>query len=78
MPFRNDPPETAEKLIQQVNRKTRKKFSAEEKIRIVLEGMKREIAEAIAAEKTGWLELSVYDLTTLYIRLHFVELDGVK
>ncbi len=39
---KKDPPETAEKLIKQVNRKTRKKFSAEEKIRIVLEGMKRE------------------------------------
>ena len=40
---KKDPPESAEKLIKQVNRKTRKKFHAEEKIRIVLEGMKREI-----------------------------------
>ena len=37
------PPQSAEQLMNQVQRHTRKKFTAEEKIRIVLEGMKREI-----------------------------------
>jgi len=36
-------PQSAEHFIKQVRRKTRKRFSSEEKIRIVLEGMKREI-----------------------------------
>lgn len=35
--------ETAEGFMKKVRRNTRKKFTAEEKIRIVLEGMKREI-----------------------------------
>ncbi len=50
---KKDPPESAEKLIQQVNRKTRKKFSAEEKIRIVLEGMKREIPVTELCRREG-------------------------
>mgnify|MGYP001608359225 FL=1 len=37
------PPQSAEKFMQDVRRKTRRKFTAEEKIRVVLEGMKREI-----------------------------------
>lgn len=37
------PTQSAEKFMQDVRRKTRRKFTAEEKIRIVLEGMKREI-----------------------------------
>ncbi|UPT74965.1 MAG: hypothetical protein M0D55_04430 [Elusimicrobiota bacterium] len=37
------PTQSAEKFIADVRRKTRRKFSSEEKIRIVLEGMKREM-----------------------------------
>ena len=37
------PQQSAEAFISDVRRKTRRKFSAEEKIRVVLEGMKREI-----------------------------------
>ena len=37
------PTQSAEKFIADVRRKTCRKFSAEEKIRVVLEGMKREI-----------------------------------
>lgn len=36
-------PETAEQLIRQVRRATRRRFTAEEKIRIVMEGLKREV-----------------------------------
>jgi transposase len=35
---------TAEHFMQQVRRRTRKKFTSEEKIRIILEGMKREVS----------------------------------
>jgi len=38
---------SAEKVVQDIRRKTRRQFSAEEKIRIVLEGMRGE--ESIAA-----------------------------
>jgi transposase len=36
-------PETASQLILQVRRYTRRKFTAEDKIRIVMEGLKREV-----------------------------------
>jgi len=36
----------AEVFVKGVKRRTRKKFTAEEKIRIVLEGMKRDISVA--------------------------------
>jgi len=36
-------PGSAEKLIRQVKRNTRKRFSSEDKIRIVLEGFRKEI-----------------------------------
>ena len=38
---------SAEKVVQDIRRKTRRRFSAEEKIRIILEGMRGE--ESIAA-----------------------------
>ena len=36
-------PGSAERLIREVKRKTRRKFSAEDKIRIVLEGFRKEV-----------------------------------
>jgi transposase len=36
-------PGSAERLIREVGRKTRRRFSAEDKIRIVLEGFRREV-----------------------------------
>ena len=39
--------ETAESIVREIRRKTRKKYSAEEKIRIVLEGLRGE--ESISA-----------------------------
>ena len=39
--------------MNQVRRKTRKKFSAEEKIRIVLEGMKREVPVSELCRQEG-------------------------
>lgn len=46
-------PESAEKFIQDVRRKTRRKFTAEEKIRIVLEGMKREMPVTELCRREG-------------------------
>ena len=44
---------TSRKLIQDVQRHTRKRFSAEEKIRIVLEGFKQEIPVSELCRKEG-------------------------
>jgi transposase len=38
------PAETAEQFVQKMKRATRRKFGAEEKIRIILEGLKREVS----------------------------------
>jgi transposase len=40
---KKEPTQTTEKFIQEVRRKTRRYFTAEEKIRVVLEAMKREV-----------------------------------
>jgi len=47
------PAKTAEHLIQQVRRRTRRKFAAEDKIRIVMEGMKREISVSELCRREG-------------------------
>ena len=44
---------TPEKVVQEIRRKTRRRFSAEEKIRIVLEGLWGEESIATRAEKMG-------------------------
>jgi transposase-like protein len=41
--------ESAEKAVRDIRRKTRRKFSAEEKIRIVLEGLRDEESSALIA-----------------------------
>jgi transposase len=43
MTAKKEAPQTTEKFVQEVRRKTRRKFTAEEKIRVVLEAMKREV-----------------------------------
>lgn len=51
--------ERARKTIQQVKRSTRKKFSAEEKIRIILEGLRGEEAISELCRQAG-ISPSVY------------------
>lgn len=53
MTQKKDQPQTTEKFIQEVRRKTRRKFTAEEKIRIVLEAMKREIPVTELCRREG-------------------------
>ncbi len=50
---KNVPPQSAEKFIADVRRKTRRKFTAEEKIRVVLEGMKRELTVTELCRREG-------------------------
>ena len=44
---------SAEKVVQEIRRKTRRQFSAEEKIRIVLEGLRGEESIAIFLRQPG-------------------------
>lgn len=55
MTKRSAPRETAERHVKDIRRKTRRKFSSEEKIRIVLEGLRGEysIAERELAPPTS-------------------------
>lgn len=46
-------PESAEKHVKDIRRKTRRKFSAEEKIRIVLEGLRGEHSIAELCRREG-------------------------
>ncbi len=50
---RADRQETAEKHVKDIRRKTRRKFSAEEKIRIVLEGLRGEHSIAELCRREG-------------------------
>lgn len=44
---------TAEQFVERVRRRTRKKFTSDEKVRIVIEGMKREISIAELSRREG-------------------------
>ena len=51
--LKKDVPQSAEKFVQEVRRKTRRKFTAEEKIRVVLEAMKREVPVTELCRREG-------------------------
>lgn len=46
-------PVSAEQLVERVRRRTRKKFTADEKVRVVIEGMKRDISISELARREG-------------------------
>src|ERR1700726_1888850 len=50
--------EPAEKVVKDIRRATRRQFSAEEKIRIVLEGLRGEESIAELCRREGWFYLS--------------------
>lgn len=53
MSQKSGPHETAEKHVKDIKRRTRRKFSAEEKIRIVLEGLRGEYSIAELCRREG-------------------------
>jgi transposase len=57
------PERDAEVFVKGVKRRTRKKFSAEEKIRIVLEGMKRDVAVTELCRREGIPTAAYYSWT---------------
>ena len=46
-------PSTPERIVREIKRRTRKKYSSEEKIRIVLEGLRGEVSIADLCRKEG-------------------------
>ena len=44
---------SAEKVVREIRRKTRRRFSAEEKIRIVIEGLRGEESIALLCRREG-------------------------
>ena len=48
---------SAEKVVQDIQRKTRRRFSAEEKIRIVLERMRGEESIAALCRREGYCQV---------------------
>jgi len=53
-------PETAVQLIAKVRRYTRKKYYADDKIRVILEGLKREVAVSELCRREGFLHPTMY------------------
>ncbi len=51
---KSGPQETAEKHVKDIRRRTRRKYSAEEKIRIVLEGLRGEYSIAELCRREGF------------------------
>ena len=50
--------ESAEKVVKDIRRKTRRRFSAEEKVRIVLEGLRGEESIATLCRREGIVSIT--------------------
>ena len=74
--LQQDPPETAEKLIQQVRKKTRRRFTAEEKICIVIEGMRREIPTTELCRREGISSVIYYSWLKDFMEAGKARLSG--
>jgi transposase len=60
MPTRATRPDSAEKTVRDIGRATRRQYSAEEKIRIVLEGLRGETSIAELCRKEGIAQSMYY------------------
>jgi transposase len=60
MPTRATRPDSAEKTVRDIRRATRRQYSAEEKIRIVLEGLRGETSIAELCRKEGIAQSMYY------------------
>ena len=53
-----------ESVVREIKRKTRRKFNPEERIRIILEGLKGEDSIAAICRREGIAPRSIYDTTS--------------
>ena len=62
--------EPAEKTVRDIRRRTRKQYSAEEKIRIVLEGLRGEDSIAALCRREGIAESLYYSWSKEFLEAH--------
>jgi len=70
--------EPAEKLVRDIRRKTRRKHSTEEKIRIVLEGLRGEESIAALCRREGIAESLYYSWSKEFWRLERSALPAIR
>ena len=70
------PRKTSESLVRDIKRKTRRKFSAEEKIRIVIEGLRGETSIAELCRKEGIAQNLYYRWSKDFMESGKKRLDG--
>ena len=68
--------DTAEKTVRDIRRKTRKQYSAEEKIRIVLEGLRGEESIASLCRREGIAESLYYSWSKEFLEAGKKRLAG--
>jgi transposase len=71
MPTRATRPDSAEKTVRDIRRATRRQYSAEEKIRIVLEGLRGETSIAELCRKEGIAQSMYYGWSTPGPNIYF-------
>ena len=76
MTKRPEPRETAERHVKDIRRKTRRKFSSEEKIRIVLEGLRGEYSIAELCRREGIAESLYYNWSKDFLEAGKKRLSG--
>jgi transposase len=65
-----------ESIVKDIKRKTRRKFNAEEKIRIVLEGLRGEVSVAELARKEGIHQTQYYAWSKEFLEAGKKRLNG--
>ena len=72
----NSGPQSAEKHVKEIRRRTRRKFSAEEKIRIVLAGLRGEASIAELCRREGIAESLYYSWSKEFLEAGKKRLSG--
>lgn len=73
---KSEPKESAEKHIKDVRRKTRRRFSSEEKIRIVVEGLRGEASIAELCRREGIAQSQYYSWSKEFLEAGKKRLAG--
>lgn len=76
MRHKSGPHETAEKHVKDIRRATRKQYSAEEKIRIVLEGLRGEYSIAELCRREGIAQSLYYNWSKEFLEAGKKRLSG--
>ena len=76
MRTRTGPNGSADKHVKEIKRKTRRKYSAEEKIRIVLDGLRGEYSVAELCRREGIAESLYYNWSKEFLEAGKKRLSG--